>query len=66
MADIFSKEFKTLLNDLNKKIAIYRVSASKDDYDIKKSKKHNFVIKYSTKPINRGRFDQLIVAALAK
>lgn len=62
----FLEDFKSLLNDVKKDITIYMVSSSVDDYDIKKSKEYSFVTDYIIKPINRERFEQLIVMAQKK
>lgn len=62
----FLEEFKSILNDVKKRIVIYMVSSSVDDYDIKKSKEYSFVTDYIIKPINRERFEQLIEAAQLK
>lgn len=62
----FLEDFKSLLNDLKKDITIYMVSSSVNDYDIKKSKEYSFVTDYIIKPINRERFEQLIVLAQKK
>ena len=56
----FLEAFKTFVNELSKKINIYMVSSSVDDYDIKKSKEYSIVTDYVIKPINRERFEQLI------
>jgi CheY-like chemotaxis protein len=56
----FLEEFQVLHQDLGKKISIYMVSSSVDDYDIKKSKEYSLVADYVIKPINRERFEQLI------
>jgi two-component SAPR family response regulator len=45
---------------------INMVISSVDDYDIKKSKEYSFVTDYIIKPINRERFEQLILSARKK
>jgi CheY-like chemotaxis protein len=62
----FLEDFKTLIAGLKKKVTIYMVSSSVDDYDIKKSKEYSFVTDYIIKPINRERFEQLILSARKK
>lgn len=57
----FLEEFQKISPELSKPINIYMVSSSVDDYDIQKSKEYTLVADYVIKPINRERFEQLII-----
>lgn len=57
----FLEDFIEIQNKLPKKITIYMVSSSVDDCDIKKAKEFSMVAEYIIKPVNKERFEQLIV-----
>lgn len=59
----FLEEFKLMAPNIGKKIVIFMVSSSVDDYDIKKSKEYEVVTDYIIKPINKDRFIELITSA---
>ena len=59
----FLEEFKLMAPNIGKKIVIFMVSSSVDEYDIKKSKEYEVVTDYIIKPINKDRFIELITSA---
>jgi two-component system, chemotaxis family, chemotaxis protein CheY len=54
----FVSEFQQL--DFPKKIALYMVSSSVDDNDMRRSKEYNVINDYIIKPVGRTRFEQLL------
>lgn len=56
----FLEAYEKLNSRLHKAIAIYMVSSSVDDTDIKKSKQYTTVKDYIVKPINRIKYQQLL------
>ena len=54
----FVDEFQRL--DLPKKIALYMVSSSVDENDMKRSKDYQVIDDYIIKPVGRSRFEQLL------
>jgi CheY-like chemotaxis protein len=54
----FVEEFKKL--DLGKKVALYMVSSSVDETDMKRSKEYTIIDDYIIKPVGRSRFEELL------
>lgn len=56
----FLEDYIGIQDQLPKKVVIYMVSSSVDDYDIQKSKEFSMVAEYVIKPVNKDRFEELI------
>lgn len=56
----FVEEFRKL--NLGKKVALYMVSSSVDENDMKRSKEYAVIDDYIIKPVGRNRFEQLLSA----
>lgn len=54
----FVEEFKKL--DIGKDVALYMVSSSVDETDLKRSKEYRVINDYIIKPVGRNRFEQLL------
>lgn len=54
----FVEEFRKL--NLDKKIALYMVSSSVDETDMKRSKEYNVINDYIIKPVGKNRFEELL------
>ncbi len=54
----FVEEFRKL--NLDKKIALYMVSSSVDETDMKRSKEYNVINDYIIKPVGKHRFEELL------
>jgi two-component system chemotaxis response regulator CheY len=56
----FVDEFQKL--DLPKKIALYMVSSSVDENDMRRSKEYGVIDDYIIKPVGKNRFEQLLAS----
>jgi two-component system, chemotaxis family, chemotaxis protein CheY len=54
----FVEEYQKL--SLPKKVALYMVSSSVDETDMKRSKEYHVIDDYIIKPVGRSRFEQLL------
>ncbi len=56
----FLEDYIAIQHQIPKKIIIYMVSSSVDDYDINKAKEFSLIAEYVIKPVNKERFQELI------
>jgi len=54
----FVEEFRKL--ELGKEVALYMVSSSVDETDLKRSKEYTVINDYIIKPVGRNRFQELL------
>ncbi|BFG71149.1 response regulator [Sediminibacterium sp. KACHI17] len=56
----FLEEYEKIRNHFPKSMALYVVSSSVDDADIRRSRQYNSVTDYIVKPITRMRYQELL------
>lgn len=56
----FLEEYEKIRNQFPKSMALYVVSSSVDDADIRRSRQYNSVTDYIVKPITRMRYQELL------
>jgi CheY-like chemotaxis protein len=61
----FLEAYNNLVQRLPKKVTIYMVSSSVDEYDINKSRQFEEVTDYIIKPVHKERFKQLLTTLVA-